>query len=101
MSSEILVDNDMVRVTRWTLQTRAETGTHRHEYDYVVVPLSHGQMLICPTNGPEKLQELTPGTAYYREAGAQHNVQNASDGALSFVEVEVKVDQYGPATQPG
>jgi quercetin dioxygenase-like cupin family protein len=101
MSSEILVDNAMVRVTRWTLQTKAETGIHRHEYAYVVVPLSHGQMLTCPTDGPEKFQELTRGTAYYREAGSQHNVRNASDGVLSFVGVEVKIDQHGLGPQPG
>ena len=36
------VDNAEVRVTEWQFEPGAATGHHRHEFDYVVVPLVDG-----------------------------------------------------------
>src|ERR1700733_5453028 len=35
-----------VRVTEWRFAPGAETGWHRHEADYVVVPLLDGDLLL-------------------------------------------------------
>ena len=40
--------------------------------------------------GAETFAELSAGVSYFREAGVEHNVINASDGAFVFVEVEFK-----------
>ena len=34
------IDNESVRVTRWRLPPGAAVGFHRHDFDYVIVPLS-------------------------------------------------------------
>ena len=34
----VQIDDDKVKVTRWDFLPGAETGWHRHEMDYVVVP---------------------------------------------------------------
>ena len=44
--STVLIDNERVRVTEWRFAPRAATGYHRHEYDYVVVPLTTGKLLL-------------------------------------------------------
>jgi quercetin dioxygenase-like cupin family protein len=82
------VENVEVRVTEWRFAPGAETGWHRHEYDYVVVPLMDGRLRIVATDG-ESIAELKQGTAYFRKAGIEHNVINAGDRDLAFVDVEL------------
>ena len=43
----VLIENDRVRVTRWDFPNPGDcTGWHRHEHDYVVVPLFDGELRI-------------------------------------------------------
>jgi quercetin dioxygenase-like cupin family protein len=84
-----LIDNDRVRVTRWQFETDAATGWHRHEYDYVIVPLTTGTLRLEEGDSAREA-ELTLGSPYFREAGVEHDVVNASGGDFAFVEVELK-----------
>ena len=83
------VDNDDVRVTRWSFAPGAETGHHRHEYDYVITPITKSTMKIEDANGT-RLFDIEPGVSYYRKAGVEHNVTNATDAPMIFVETEMK-----------
>lgn len=89
MNCQVQVDNSDVRVTRWTLAVGDDTGEHRHEYAYVVVPITVGRMHITNTDGTQATSQLAPGVSYYRQAGAQHNVRNDGVDILDFVEVEI------------
>jgi mannose-6-phosphate isomerase-like protein (cupin superfamily) len=82
------VDNARARVTRHRLVPRAHTGFHRHEYDYVVVPITDGRMRIVE-GGKELLADLTSGHAYFRQAGVEHDVFNGGEHELIFIEVEL------------
>jgi quercetin dioxygenase-like cupin family protein len=42
----VQVDNERVRVTEWRFAPGAATGWHRHELDYVVVPMTTGRLRI-------------------------------------------------------
>jgi quercetin dioxygenase-like cupin family protein len=44
--SEIQVDTPEVRVTEWRLVPGSATGHHIHEMDYVIVPVTSGEMTI-------------------------------------------------------
>ncbi|MEC8777279.1 MAG: cupin domain-containing protein, partial [Pseudomonadota bacterium] len=72
----VQVDNDRVRVTEWRFAPGAATGWHRHEFDYVVVPITTGTLLLKEGDG-ERYAELTAGVSYSREVGVEHNVINA------------------------
>ena len=85
----VQVDNDRVRVTEWRFAPGAATGWHRHEFDYVVVPITTGTLLLKEGDG-ERYAELTAGVSYSREVGVEHNVINANDYEFVFVEVEIK-----------
>ena len=90
MPHRVQIDNERVVVTRWTLRRGEDTGRHRHERDYVVVPLSDAQMTVTPDNGSVTTVEVEAGVAYFRNAGVEHNVANEGDKTLDFVEVEVR-----------
>ena len=83
------VETDEVRVTEWRFAPGAATGHHRHGYDYVVVPLTGGQLKLLSAAG-ESAATLAPGAAYFRKAGVEHDVINAGAEPLAFVEIELK-----------
>src|SRR5258705_11098930 len=82
------VDNARARVTRHRLSPGAHTGFHRHEYDYVVVPITDGRMRIV-AGGQESLADLTSGQGYFWQAGVGPDVVNGGGGELVFFESEV------------
>jgi quercetin dioxygenase-like cupin family protein len=82
------IENGEVRATEWRFAAGAETGWHRHQYDYVVVPLTDGALRITDAAG-ESVVELKQGVAYFRKAGVEHNVANAGDQYLAFVDIEL------------
>ena len=85
----VQIENEVARVTEWRFPPGAETGWHRHEYDYVVVPISSGALLI--DNGSEQnLAELRRGRSYFRRTGVEHNVINDNEFEFVFVETEFK-----------
>jgi beta-alanine degradation protein BauB len=85
----VQVDNDAVRVTEWRFAAGATTGHHRHEYGYVVVPMSTGRLAITSAEGVVT-SELVTGQAYFRPPGAEHDVRNANAQEFVFVEIELK-----------
>lgn len=87
--STLQLENDRVRVTEWRFAPGAATGWHRHEYDYVVVPMTTGRLLLKEPGG-ERTADLTTGISYARSAGVEHDVINANDFEFVFVEVELK-----------
>jgi quercetin dioxygenase-like cupin family protein len=85
----VQVDNDRARVTEWRFAPGAATGWHRHEHDYVVVPMTTGQLRATSREG-DSLADLAAGQAYYRAAGVEHDIANPNPHEFVFVEIEVK-----------
>jgi len=85
----VRIDNERVRVTEWRFAPGAHTGHHRHEYAYVVVPLTTGPLAALSESG-ETTSQLTLGAPYYRDAGVEHDVVNPNAHEFAFVEIELK-----------
>ena len=68
----VQLDNELVRVTEWRFAPGASTGHHRHEYPYVVVPMTTGRLALISA------------------AGAEHDVRNANAFDFAFIEIELK-----------
>ena len=83
------IDDARVRVTEWRFAPGASTGHHRHEFDYVVVPLRDGRLRLIEPAGTREVA-LTAGVSYARPAGVEHEVINANDFEFAFVEIELK-----------
>jgi quercetin dioxygenase-like cupin family protein len=85
----VKIDNAQVRVTEWRFAPGAGTGYHRHEFPYVVVPITTGPLSMMGPDG-ESQASLATGQPYFRPAGVEHDVQNPNPFEFVFVEVEVK-----------
>ena len=92
--STVQVDNPVVRVTEWRFAPGTSTGFHRHEYDYVVVPMTTGPLRMLTPTG-EAAGNLVAGQAYFRAAGAEHEVVNDNPFEIIFVETEIKASAGG------
>ena len=86
----VQLENERMRVTEWRFAPGAATGWHRHEYDYVVVPMTTGTLTIEGPDGARNPAELVTGQSYTRQAGVEHDVINGNDFEFVFVEVELK-----------
>jgi len=85
----VQIDDERVRVTEWRFAPGAATGWHRHEYAYVVIPMTTGRLAATSRDGTSSA-ELVKGQSYTRAAGVEHDVKNANDFEFVFVEVELK-----------
>ncbi len=83
-------DDDRLRLTTWTFEDGEETGYHRHEFDYVVVPVSGGTFDVVDKDGAIRTMTQEAATAYVGAAGTEHNVINRSGCTTTFVEIELK-----------
>jgi len=98
----VKIDNPEVRVTEWRFAPGTRTGHHRHEYAYVVVPLTTGSLTITGAAGEttgalaaigaagETTSALRVGEPYYRDAGVEHDVRNPNAFEFAFIEIELK-----------
>lgn len=85
-----LIDDDRVRVTRFDFAPGAETGWHRHAFDYVITAVTDCHMLLENPGGETRRVLVPAGTAYRRMEGVEHNVVNDGVDAMTFIEVELK-----------
>lgn len=82
-------DNDRVTITEWRFAPGAETGWHRHAIDYVIVYRTPARMMV-ETKAGRNAVEIAAGQAMFRRAPIEHNVINAGDAEVVFVETEIK-----------
>lgn len=86
----VLVEDARVRVTRFDFAPGAQTGWHCHEHDYVITAITDCHMALEEPGGTRREVSVAAGQAYRREAGVTHNVINAGETEMRFVEVELK-----------
>jgi beta-alanine degradation protein BauB len=89
----VQIDQERVRVTEWRFAPGAATGWHRHGYDYVVVPLTTGRLLLEEPGNVTRHSDLVTGRSYARSAGVEHDVVNVNDYEFVFIEIELKDHQ--------
>ncbi|KAM9861905.1 cupin domain-containing protein [Leucobacter sp. BZR 635] len=87
--SSVQLENEHFRVTEWTIPQGATIPLHRHDYEYVVIPLVTASMRVDNADGSSFDAELVTGVSYSRPAGSEHAISNVSSpDAIVFVEVE-------------
>lgn len=87
--AQLKLETTRVRITEYRFAPQAETGWHRHGYDYVVVPLTSGRLLLEQPDGSTQSAELHLHQPYARLVGVEHNVINDNAFELAFLEIEL------------
>lgn len=88
-TGDVQLENDRFRVTKWTIGPGQVIPMHRHDHDYVVVPLVNRSMNVRNADGSETVSQLVLGETYSRPAGTEHEVHNPDPTEdVVFVEVE-------------
>ena len=82
-------------MTEWRFAPGAATGYHRHEHDYVVVPVRDGELKLIGPKGEVSDAQLHLGKSYFRNAGVEHDVINNGAGEMVFIEIEFKDTSIG------
>jgi quercetin dioxygenase-like cupin family protein len=85
-----VIDDARTRVTRFDFLPGQDTGWHTHGMDYVITTITDCHMRLESPDGTFKDVTVPAGTAYGRDQGAYHNVINAGDAPMTFIEVELK-----------
>lgn len=85
-----LIDDARTRVTRFDFAPGQQTGWHTHAMDYVITAITDCHMALEHPDGTTTAATVPAGTAYARTEGVRHNVINAGDAPMSFIEVELK-----------
>jgi beta-alanine degradation protein BauB len=86
---EVIANNDRVRILRYTLVPGAETGWHKHETDYVIVPYSDCRVRVDTATGSIEAG-MRKDEPYFRTRGVEHNVTSVTSEPFSFLEIEIK-----------
>lgn len=90
------IDHDRARVTRWSFARMGDaTGLHTHELDYIVVPVTGGELTAVDEDGATTRMKQAAGIPYIGHAGTRHNVVSASEDPIVFVEIELKQGTRG------
>ena len=82
--SDVQVDTPEVRVTEWRLAPGSATGHHTHGMDYVIVPVTSGEMTIVAPGGERSKAQLAVGKSYFRKAGVEHDVLNETASEIVY-----------------
>ena len=84
------IDNNKVKVSKFTLSPKGSTGFHVHTLDYVIIPITDGKLKLINKNKKETYATLKAGDPYFRKKGVEHNVINIGSKTITFIEVEIK-----------
>lgn len=87
--SYVQLENEHFRVTEWTIEPGGVIPMHRHDFEYVVIPLVTDTMRVTNADGGVIEAKLETGVSYSRPAGSEHEVSNPHSATnIVFVEVE-------------
>ena len=83
------IRNSRINVTEWKFKPGEYTGFHIHEYDYIVVPLTTGELTAINSDDSTTVSNLEVGKSYFRQKGVAHNIINTNAFDFTFVEIEL------------
>lgn len=93
IGTELLFENDRVRVWDLRLQPGERTGMHRHCNDYLYVVIGGGRLKAAHADGSDWYDvEMTDGEVRFRDVDTEdvHDAENVGDTEWRNIIVELK-----------
>jgi len=88
---QLLVDNQKVRMVRWSLQPGERSPVHTHSLDHIYVVI-HGSRIrdFVSGDGTHDDDQETGRAAYSPAVGKTHSFQDVGTGPYEMVSIELK-----------
>jgi beta-alanine degradation protein BauB len=96
VATEVLFENDRVRIWNMVLPPGGETGLHKHELDYIQIEIEGDLIAGAPeADAGGTYQEYTeievePGRHFYVERGGVENAKNIGKKNYRGILIELK-----------
>lgn len=93
IGTELLFENDRVRVWDLRLRPGERTGLHRHTNDYLYVVIGGGKLKAVHADGSDWYEvEMKDGEVRFRDVDAEdiHDAENVGDAEWRNIIVELK-----------
>ena len=93
VGTQLLFENERVRVWDLRLAPGESTGVHRHEHDYLYVVIGDGRLQAADAEGNRgEARDMQDGEVRFNavEGEAVHEAFNAGDGPWRNIIVELK-----------
>ena len=102
VGTELLFENDIVRVWSMALEPGESSPYHQHENDYVFVYTTPSRISSNRQGEKEQVREFEEGYVQYTQVGGgiQHSITNVSDIRHHQLIVEMKGGSDAATPQP-
>jgi beta-alanine degradation protein BauB len=90
IGDKVIFENDAVRVWTFSVGPGGIKKMHRHDLDYVIVPMTGGKAEITTIEGKARLTEDKVGSIIWQDAGETHQLKNLNDHEYRNILVELK-----------
>jgi beta-alanine degradation protein BauB len=90
IGTEVLFENDQVRVWDMRVAPGAKKAWHHHTLDYVIINVTGGRIQLENVAGHSVVVDDKVGGVIWRDAGEQHELRNLSGKPYQNILVELK-----------
>jgi beta-alanine degradation protein BauB len=90
IGTEVLFENDQVRVWDMKVPVGGKKAWHHHTLDYVIVNVTGGKIELENVQGRTIIADDKPGGIIWQDAGEKHELRNLSGQPYQNILVELK-----------
>jgi quercetin dioxygenase-like cupin family protein len=96
IGTEVIFENDQVRVWDMKVAPGGKKAWHHHTMDYVIINISGGKIELENVNGHTIIADDKVGGVIWRDAGEKHELRNLSGKPYQNILVELKHGKQSP-----
>ncbi len=90
IGTEVIFENDQVRIWDMKVAPRGKKAWHHHTMDYVIVSVTGGRVEIENVDGDSYIGEDKVGGVIWQDAGQKHELRNLTDAPYRNILIELK-----------
>jgi quercetin dioxygenase-like cupin family protein len=90
IGTEVVFENDRVRVWDMRVGPRGKKAWHHHKLDYIIISVTGGKVEIENVEGHSYIGDDKVGGVIWQAAGQRHELRNLTDAPYQNILVELK-----------
>jgi quercetin dioxygenase-like cupin family protein len=90
IGTEVVYENDRIRVWDMRVGPRGKKPWHHHQHDYIIISVTGGKVEIENVEGKSYIGEDKVGGVIWQDKGQKHELRNLTDAPYQNILVELK-----------